>query len=300
MQDEGAKGWTDRWLAELAEAQHGVVGRAQLLSAGLTLGEINSRIALGRLYIVRRGVYAVGRPTVGAKGNWLAVVLSLGDSSVLSHETAAALWGLRPVGSGAIHVTLLTDSGRKQRAGVTIHRSLDVETTAHDGIPVTTPARTLLDLAATLQGRPLQRAIERAVELRLFDLREVQAVTRRGRRGGRALLAAVAAYDGAPTRSELERRFLALCREQGITRPLVNTEVAGFEVDFGWPDAGLVVETDGHEHHGTPFGFERDRRRDAALTLAGWRVARFSWRQVVDEPDVVGEVVRAHLRRSAA
>jgi hypothetical protein len=123
----------------------------------------------------------------------MAVVLSLGDASVLSHGSAAALWGLRPPAAGPIHATVPGESGRRRREGITIHRSVAVESTVHDGIPVTTIERTLLDLAATLPRRPLERAIDRAVERRLVDLGSVREVARPGRRGALALLDAVAA-----------------------------------------------------------------------------------------------------------
>jgi hypothetical protein len=291
----------------MADAQHGVVALWQMRDAGFTRGEVDSRLALARLHIVHRGVYAVGHANLDREGWWMAAVLALGPTSVLSHRSAAAHWGLVQPWGGPAHVSLPKAGGHRRRDGIIVHRVPAVESTVHEGIPVTTVPWTLLDLAACLDRRPLERAIERAVELRVFDLAAIERVIATSRPGCRALMDAIAAYDEAPTRQELERLFLKLCADHGLPRPVVNTYVGDMEVDFTWPAYRVAVETDSRTHHATPYAFERDRRRDAALTLAGWRIARFTWRQVVDEPQVVASVVRAllagasvHLERSAA
>ena len=160
-------------------------------------------------------------------------------------------------------------------------------------------ARTLLDLAETIDKTALERAIEQAEKLRIFDLTAVVDATNRAgkRRGATTLQTALKTYTPEPafTRSELEKRFLALCRTAGLPTPRTNNVTSGDEIDFTWPDRRLMVEVDSHRHHGTRAAFERDRRRDQQLTAAGWRVVRFTWRQVADEPDVVVATLRSLL-----
>jgi hypothetical protein len=287
----------DRGVAALAARQHGVVARWQLRDVGMSDGQIAGRLERGRLHPVHRGVYAVGHRLLTREGRWMAAVLSLGPSAVLSHRSAAALWGLVADDGPRPDVTV-PGRGTLRRRGVLVHRTPAVQRTRHRGIPVTTPMRTLVDLAAVAPRRVLVRAVEHAERLRVFDLRELERLMGR-RPGAAALRAAVAAWDGAPVRSELERRFLELCDRHGLPRPLVNTLVAGLEVDFAWREPRLVVETDGLAHHGTRASAERDRRRDAVLAIAGWRVQRFTWRQVTDEPAAVAAVVRRLLGDAA-
>jgi hypothetical protein len=166
------------------------------------------------------------------------------------------------------------------------------ETTVLDALPLTTPARTLLDLAEIVGAHDLERAVARAEGLRLFDLTAVERVmethpTRAGSRRLARLLASQTLGDGL-TRSELEERVLALCASIGVPRPLVNAIVAGLEVDFYWPASGLVVEADSRRHHLTPSAFERDRERDAILLRHGLRVLRLTHARIAREPDAVG------------
>ena len=288
----------DLALAELAGRQHGVVTRRQLLQAGLTSDAIQHRLAVRRLTRAHAGVYFVGHRLV-APGSYLAAVLACGDRAVLSHRSAAALWGLRPDAAGRIDVTI-PRGGSRHRAGIIIHttRSLDeTEVSTCEGIRCTSLARTLVDLAGTVTPRALDRALERSLILRLFDLREIDAALARatGRRGTTTLrrLLTGLADEPAPTRNELERRFLDLVRDTGLPLPVVNALVAGYEVDFHWPALRLIVETDGRATHDTPYGFERDRTRDLDLELAGWHVVRVTWRQVIDQPARVAALLRA-------
>lgn len=172
------------------------------------------------------------------------------------------------------------------------------------GIPCASVARTLLDLAAVGSTRILDRALEQAQILRLYDHRAIEAVLARanGRGGAAALRRRVQdlADEPAPTRSELERRFLELVRCAGLPLPVVNGLVCGYEVDFHWPRQRLVVETDGRWVHGTQVAFERDRRRDLDLELAGWRVLRLTWRQVVESPGDVTAALHCRLRTNGA
>jgi predicted transcriptional regulator of viral defense system len=239
----------DRRIAKLADRQHGVVARWQLLALGLSSSAIERRIAGGLLVSVYRGVYLVARTKLSPRGHWMAAVLSCGPAAVLSHRSALMLHGVMLIGGGKIDVTIEA-TGRVQRGKLRIHTSmLDAEDIAGvDGIPVTSVARALLDSATALDDDRLLRVIEEAERRDLFDLRAVERVLARRAHvpGTRRLKRVLAAYRGpAPTRSELERLFLELVRRAGIPLPLVNTIVAGLEVDFYWPDARLVVELDG-------------------------------------------------------
>ena len=223
----------------------------------------------------------------------MAAVLVAGVGAVLSHGTAAAAWDLRPP-SGAIHVTVPGNAGRKRRPGLRIHRSttLGHDTTTLRGIPVTNPLRTILDLATVLEGRPLEHAVDLADQRHLIDFAEL-----RQRPFPRSLQAVLTRYAQAVTRSELEERFLALCHDHRLPRPVSNAIVEGREVDFVWRDARLIVEVDGYRYHRSPSAFEDDRERDVTLSLAGWTVLRFTYAQVVGRPAWVAAAVADHLAR---
>jgi very-short-patch-repair endonuclease len=234
-------------------------------------------------------VFAVGHSVLRVEGAWMAAALATGG--FLSHATAAAAWDLRQVGSGAIHVTVAGDPGRMRRRGLLIHRSATLtrgDTTTNRGIPITTPARTIVDLARTLHGRPLEHAIDLADQRRLIDFAELHR-----RPVPRSLRAVLSRYQAGttPTRSELEERFLRLCDDHGIRRPHVNARVEGIEVDFVWRDARLIVEVDGYSYHRSPSSFESDRERDVILALAGWQVLRFTWTQLTTRPAWVAAAV---------
>ena len=226
----------------------------------------------------------------------MAAVLACGLEALLSHASGAALWEVRPTAGSLVDVT--TPRSRNGERGIRVHRvrALDPDDcTTHDGIPVTTVARTLLDLAETVSPTQLQRAFEEADRLGLLDMCAFERLF--GRRGLKPLAALVEAHRGpAPmTRSELERRFLDLCRDTGLPTPVVNVKVAGMEVDMLWPEQRLVVELDGHAYHRTRAAFERDRIRDAALQQAGHRVLRVTDRRLGAEPAAVVETVRSLL-----
>jgi hypothetical protein len=291
----------DREVARAAARQFGVASVEQLREAGLDASAIGRRAQGARLHRVHRGVYAVGHPALTRHGEWLAAVLACGPGAVLSHLTAAALWELRPERPGRIHVTVPSRAGRRGPAVVALHRPRRFpadDVTVHLGIPVTTPARTLLDACAGLPRHAVARTVEQAEIRGLLDLERLGAMLAdaRGRRGLAALRAQVARL-GEPvvTRSDLEARFLALCDRQALPRPEVNARLGRFEVDVLWRRARLVVELDGRETHATRAAFERDRARDAELQVAGFRVVRFTYRQVVDDPAGVAATVRALL-----
>ena len=270
-------------MTALAARQHGIVSRAQLLQLGLSDDAIASRIGAGWLCRVHRAVFTVGRHPLTLHGRLLAAVWCLGGRAVLSHRSAAVLWGLLPETGPRVDVTV--PSGGRGRKAIVVHRStLSAEESARkDGIPVTTPARTVLDLAAVVSRRELERAMDEAAYLRL-DLSRL--APRRGRRGGAALSRVLTDHQAGTTltRSRMEELMLSLCDRFELQRPLCNLEVEGYTVDFGWPQARLIVETDGWQAHGTRRAFETDRRRDAHLIAAGWRPMRVTWDRLTKEP----------------
>jgi predicted transcriptional regulator of viral defense system len=281
----------DQRLAKLASAQHGVVARRDLLALGFDRGAIERRITAGRLHPLYRGVYAVGHANLSRNARFLAAVFAAGRSAVLSHRSAAILWGIHRSDAARIDVTVPRTCGFRSTRAIAVHRPrLPPPVTTHAGIRVTTPGRTLQDLAIAVPRRTLEKAAEMAEALRLDVTLDLD-------HPGAARLARVLDRHDlhSTTRSPLEDDFLALCDRHGIPRPLVNTHVEGFEVDFVWPDERLIVETDSRTYHGTAEAFERDRARDARLTAAGWRVVRFTRRQVRWEDDSVAELVRLLL-----
>ncbi len=233
-------------------------------------------------------------------------MLSCGPGALLSHRSAAALWELRPDAGGAVDVTVV-GAGRRPRRSVRPHRTrwLDPdERTARDGIPVTSVARTLLDVAATRAPQEFERAYEEADRRGRLSVAAVERLLERspGHHGAGRLAALVGEERAgvAFTRSELEARFLALCRDSGLPRPLVNVRVAGHEVDAFWPRSGLVAELDGYAYHRTRRSFERDRAKDAALQRAGCRVVRFTYRMVVTDPAPVAATIWSLLQGPGA
>ena len=297
-------------LARLAMRQHGVVAAGQLRHLGLSQNVVGKWARKGRLLRVHRGVYAVGHGRLTREGRWMAAVLAYGPKAVLSHRSAGALWGLRSDNRARTDVSLPSRSARS-RPGIDVHRSgtlTPTDCTIHDGIPCTTLARALLDLAEVVYPRDLERVIEQAEVLRLFDLRAVDEVLARanGRRGAGVLRTVLAGLEQpALTDTELEERFLALCQAASLPRPEVNEwldidDLPAVKADFLWRAERLVIETDGWESHGTRQAFERDRRRDERLKLAGYEPLRFTWRRIVGEPRGVIKTVSVLLARRAA
>ena len=247
-------------------------------------------------------MYAVGHPLVGVEGRRWAAVLALGSGAVISHGTAADAWDIRRATTGIVHVTV-RPGGRARRPGIRAHRtSLAAdEVTTLRGLPITTPHRTLLDLASTgLRGRALEAALDRAEVRRTLDFADLQALLQRhaGRRGATVLAALLARYapGSVETLSVLEDLVLGLCDRSGIPRPLTNAVIEGRRRDFVWPHVRLVVEADSYTWHRSPSALDDDRARDVELSLAGYRVLRFTYAQVTKRR---AYVVRA-LRRALA
>ena len=298
----------DHGISALARRQHGVVARRQLAALGLSRNMIDRRVAVGRLHVVHRGVYAVGHTALSRYGRWMAAVLACGTGAALSHASAGALWEIRASAAILIDVSVPRAGGRK-RPGLRIHRAATLladEVAVHCGIPVTTPARTLLDLAAILQPRPLERALDEAEKRELTDYPALEALARAhpGHRGARNLQRVILGHLAGTTmtKSVLEERFLELCRDHGLPKPLVNWWVEAKEVDFFFAEHRLIAETDSWTHHRTRRAFENDRARDALLARAGYRTLRFTHRQIQDDPTTVAATIRSQLAadRSAA
>jgi very-short-patch-repair endonuclease len=288
----------------LATRQHGVVARWQLASLGFGVKAIEAALGEGRLSPVHEEVFAVGHTRVSQKGHWWAAVLAYGPDAVLSHQSGAALWGLRRPRSGPLHVTAaLGRQGVRRRRGIWIHRCRlrAEEATVHEDIPVTTVARTLFDFAEVTPYDEVKKAAEAADRRNLLRLRELEEVCERGRgrqalRPVRRLLVEL----GAPAegRSPLEIRFAEFLRDRRIPAPAQNVLVLGHEVDALWPAAKLVIELDSWEHHGHRAGFERDRARDPKLLLAGYRTIRVTHSRLDHEPEQLAAELRALLALS--
>jgi hypothetical protein len=292
-----------REVADVAAAQHGVVARRQLDAAGFAAWTIEHQLETGRLHRVHRGVYALGHMRLTPRGRWMAAVLACGDGAVLSHQSAFSLQGLPIPAPLKIHVTV-TGFARRHR-GVHVHRVrwlAPADRSIFDGIPVTTVARALLDLAEVLSVAQLRRALAEAVRLRRVDVNELWALCARspGRRGLRPLVALLSEFSPPPRiRSGLERLFKSLWARSGLDQPLFNAVVGGYEVDVLFPDERLIVELDTYTYHGMPPDFEADRERDAKLMMLGYRVLRVTDRQLEDDPDRAIATIRDLLGRGA-
>ncbi len=293
-----------RSIWSLARHQHGVVALWQLTELGMSARAVKHRIERGRLHRVLRGVYAVGRPRLSRHGRWMAAVLACGPNSVLSDGSAAALWGFGVDPDGAIEVSVRSKAPTRV-TGVRVHRRaklLDADLTVRHWIPLTAPVRTLIDMAAKAGPDSIERMVGEADRLDLVDPETLRAELGRfrGQRGVGRLRAVLGHRTFRTTRSGLERRFLRLAEGAGLPVPLTGQWVNGFEVDFYWPDLGLIVETDGARYHRMPAKQTRDRRRDQAHTAAGLTQLRFTEAQIVyDGPHVV-RILRAVGRRLQA
>jgi hypothetical protein len=289
----------DTRLAEwaVADGRHCVVSLDELRrDLQYTKSEIQTRIQRGQLHRLHRGVYAIGHTQLTAKGRWRAAVLACGLRALLSHRPAGALHEVMMIPAGLIDVVA---PGRHHHPGIRAHLA-DVEGTVIDGIPVTTLPVTLLHLAAAGPPRWVNRALEQAQRRNVFDARPIRELLEqaRGCPGRAALQRALDALPEEPVflQSELEQRFRELCDDHGIPRPLFNQYAAGHLVDCLWPGRRLIVEVDGYATHQTRGAFEHDRARDVDLTLAGYTVLRFTWRQVCDTPDAVAAALRRALQ----
>jgi very-short-patch-repair endonuclease len=294
----------DRSLAELARRQHGVVARWQLLERGWTEEEVRWRIHSGRLHRLHAGVYAVGHDLIPQRGWWMAAVLASAPDALLSHHSAAALWGLRGYSGAAAHVTVPRKSTSSKRIRRHFSHLPADERAVEHGIPVTSVPRTTLDLAATEDLDAVIAVIREAEHrnlwdrLSLWDLLE-RYPTKRGSRKLHRALRRIAEEPGGRRRSKLEERFSPFLRRHRLASPRFNDWILlgprRYRVDCHWPGTGQIVELDGWEGHGTRSAFREDRARDRALRVAGYSVTRLTWNQLDDEPETIAADLRALL-----
>lgn len=276
MREESVKGEAE--VARVAALQHGVVTTVQLRMAGIDKSGVTRRVRLGRLHRVHQGVYAVGHEGLSREGRWMAAVLACGEEAVLSHGSAAALWGLlRPL-EGPVHVSVPSNGGRRKRRGIRVHRCGSLgrppgAVTVRNRIPVTAPWRTIEDMRGVVSPRLVRRAIRQA-EIQRFALAPGTETDR--------------------TRSDLERAFLRLCHDHGLPAPQVNVRLGRWTVDFLWRAERLAVETDSWTYHRGSVAFEDDHARDLDLRRRGFAIRRYTGRQIEDEPlRVVADLAKA-------
>ena len=287
----------------MAANGHGLVTAAQLAALGLAPGSVAHRVRQGRLVRRHRGVYVVGSAPLGATGRRLAAVLACGDGAAAGHAAAGAALDLLPARSGVVHVTVPPGNGSRSRPGIRVYRGRPLhadEVVVVDGVPVTSVARTLVDLGDVVGPGALRRAFVRAEQLRVLDMRQIDASLELAgrRRGARLLRELLAVHDPrwSQTRSDLELAMLDVAQRFGLPEPEVNAWIRErFLVDFLWRDATLIVETDGGEVHGTATARRDDARRDHALRRAGFRVLRMRDGDVRRRPDAVAARIAAAL-----
>jgi very-short-patch-repair endonuclease len=279
----------DETVFALARGRHGLVTSRELAEAGLSPKAVRHRVRIGWLTRLHRGVYLVG-PLESPLSRPMAAVLATGPGAALSHGAAAAVWEIRSQPVGVIDVLVVRRDVRS-REGIRVHRLSEFDErdlSSRHGVPLTTPARTLLDLATILARADLGRAVEQAELRRMTNYEQLTTLLTRSRsHRGAARLEAVLDPGRQFTRSEAERRLLRLVKAAGLPTPGANTRVAGYEVDFLWPGERLVVEVDGYAFHSTRAAFERDRARDVDLQAHGYRVLRFTWRRLAEAPEAV-------------
>jgi very-short-patch-repair endonuclease len=274
--------YVDLQVARVAAQQRGLITTRQLFDCGLDKSAIGRRLRVGRLHRVHRGVYSVGHAGLLLGAKWKAATLYCGEGSALSHRSGTELWRMLEHGQGPIHVSVRTPGGRSPQPGLAIHRipSLQAhDVTVHHGIPVTTPQRTLLDIRNDLDPGELRRAVRQAEILRL----PVDA----------------GAIIGDRATSELELRFLDLCRRHRLPPPEVNVVIEGIRVDFLWRRERLIVETDGRAFHRGVVSQLDDRDRDQRLASLGYETFRLTWHQVVHERAATAALIRSRLRERA-
>lgn len=298
-------GGRDLEIARVAGSQFGLITRAQLEAIGFQSSAIALRIRAGRLHRVYRGVYAAGHTVLPRAGRRLAAVLTYGEGAVLSHASAAGHHDLRPDNGRLIHVTIPRGRRCRERSGIRLHHPTDLteaDCTTRDGIPVTTLARTLVDLGEHLPAGHVRAAFARAEQQRVLDMATVDAALERAgprRRGPRVLREILRAYDPRwqDALSGLELRMLDLIAAADLPPPDVNAWLDGrFLVDFLWRRERLAVEADSARFHDTPNARRSDSRRDGELRRLGIRTIRVTDAQLADDPDGVARRLQRALR----
>lgn len=295
----------DQPISALARRQYGVVARWQLKERGWGEEEIRWRIGTGRLHRLHAGVYSVGHRVIPKEGWWMAAVLASGPEALLSHHTAAALWGIRGYSGGAVHVTVPHKSTSTKR----IRRHFSVippdERAVEEGIPVTSVHRTIFDLAATVSVDEAVAMIKEAEYLNRWDRLSLPDLLQRypGKRGSGNLRFALQRLKQEPPgrkHSKLEQRFAPFLRRHRLPLPRFNDWILlgakRYKVDCHWPHLRLIVELDGWQGHSSRSAFQDDRARDRALHAAGFSVVHLTWNQLDVEPEAVAADLRALLQ----
>ena len=288
----------------LSRAQQGAVTVEQLWKAGLTRTEVRTRVRHGRLVHLFRGVYSVGDPALMPLVRPSGALLSLGPDALISHRSAAALWGLTEADPSIVDVTI---AGRnlRPRPGIRLHRVKQLhptDATTRENLRLTSPARTMIDFAPQATSSELHQAFGDARAKRLVTDRALNAALDRLPKNhpGAAIVRAMLREGSTYDRSKAERIVRQLCRESELPQPVVNHHLHGFLVDFLWPEEKLILEVDGYGTHGTRQAFENDRRRDQVHAAAGYVVIRVTWDQLLNEPlAVLARIAQALARRAA-
>lgn len=289
---EAVRGQGDAEVSRIAEHQRGIVARSQLIDAGLTPAAIKHRLRIGQLHALYPGIYLFGRPRLEPLAAGTAAVIYAEGRGVLSHRTAAAMWGIYDGDEPAVELTTV-GSQIRSRPGLIVHRVgflSQADVRLHRGLPITSPAWTLLDLAGVLGLDDLEAAYALALDRRLTSIPEIlDAISRAPHKPGVATLRMLAEQGAKPTltRSKYERKLRRLLRRAELPQPEVNAKAEGHEVDFLWRAQKVVVEFDGFGPHGGRDAFETDRYRDQRLAAAGYRVLRITARQIDTTPEAV-------------
>jgi predicted transcriptional regulator of viral defense system len=299
----------DGEIARVCHGQHGLITLEQLEAHGLSVQAVHERLLAGRLHRIHQTVYSLTPQVMTQRGKFMAAVLACGPDAVLSHRSAAYLWGLVDSWEAPIDVTAPNRRGRCPD-GVAAHRdgSLQpIDKTTLYGIPCTTVARTILDFAAVEPDWRLRKAVAQAEVLRILDKAKSRALLKRScRRRGVARLRLVLDTihpQTKRTRSELERLFLGMCEKGSVPEPEVNVwlptpDGKRYQADFLWRDQGIIVEADSRRFHDTDTAFVEDRKRQQQLELAGWRVSRCTWEEVEREPRRLAVTVKGLISRA--
>ena len=272
-------------VARLARRQRGFVTRRQLLDAGLGAEAVKSWVKADRLHPVHAGVYALGHEPTALQDQAFAAILACGDGAVLSHASAASVWGLHKHWTAPFHVTVAT---ARRRPGIVTHRAQlhERDFDNHIGLPVTSPSRTLLDNASELTEKALTRAVNDLLRGHLLVLDYLAATLDcYPRHPATARLRGFVQAPAGPTASEFEDAFTGFCARFGLPQPLINTTIAGFEVDAYFPDQRVIVELDGWGFHSSRASFENDRERDATMLALGIVTVRITWNRLIKTPE---------------
>ncbi len=292
-------------MATLAERQHGIVTRRQLLALGMGRKAVAERMESGALHPVHRGVFAFGGSGMSTDARRMAAVLACGAGAVLSHRSAARLWGVFPFEPSPIEVSRPV-AGRTKHDGILLHqaRLLEDEVEEVDGIPVASLFRAILDLAAVASKREVERALHETEVKQLTGRVSLSQLLHRhpGRRGAATVREILAGQEPAGvTENDFEEEFVAFLDAHRLPRPRLNATlpIRGrlLRPDCMWPEERLIVELDGRAAHGTGPAFESDRQRDRILLAEDWRSTRVTWRQLHDEPEAIASDLRELLRR---